>query len=136
MIEISGVHVDNLSKLKTNVWSMLKKAVDASGDPVEKVWEALERGEAALVLAIDKRKLKGICVTETISNSKEKLLNIWALAGEDMSNWIDGLDKLESWAYENAYDAVIIQKGRPGWQRYLSDRDYELKFVYLRKNLS
>jgi len=135
-LEFTSVSPDMLGKVKSSVWNLLKEATEPSGDPVDKIWQALKESKALLVMAFEGAHIKGIVVTEELSVRNERLLNIWAVAGEGLHNCLDHIDKIEAWAYENAFDAVVIEKGRPGWHRALSEKGYKLQYVYLRKDLS
>lgn len=131
-VEFTGVKLANLPGVWPEVYPLLSRALD-EGQTLVDVSKALIAQDAQLWIAASPFNVEAACVTEIITKGTRKYCNIWLCAGSGINNWIGFLSVIEAWASENNCDAMMIEGGRTGWRRFLTD--YKIKKITLAKEL-
>ncbi len=110
----------------TDWWPKLAPLVVRAGSRVptygvtlEDVQRELLTGRAWAFLALDGEELVGEFIARVEQEMTRRVLRVWTLSGERMSEWIDGgMDELLRMAAAFGCNA-LVGAGRPGWPRRL-----------------
>ena len=117
---------------------MLKSALSYSwqhGDTMFDVVERLADGRADIVEVRQDGELLAVAVVETFDRKDGEWLNVWALAGDSMGDWIAELD---AWLVDTARMRGlrgVMCGGRPGWEKTLARLGWSKRSVIMERSL-
>lgn len=109
------------------VWSQVHRWIEKAYDNDWSICNAVDvfneiiKRHATLWLVHDGQQLVGTFVTKIESGSRGRALNVVALGGEGMADWISAFDhSVTTYAREHRCH-LIAEMGRPGWIRVLGN---------------
>lgn len=98
----------------------------------ESVLRQLRDSEMQLWVVHDDVVPMAAVVTQIITTRKKKICTVVYTGGKGMEHWLNLLDWIEDWAWQNGCDA-IEGNGRLGWLKILGKRGYDHVSTTLRK---
>lgn len=130
-VACTGVLSSELSLYWAEAAPLLKPAL-GDGETIEQVLSDLLDKKAQLWVGVTETRMEGACVTEIFKRGA-KYCNIWLMGGRGINNWLYYLSTIEAWAKAEGCDAMLIERGRLGWQRVIPE--YKIKSITLTKEL-
>jgi hypothetical protein len=121
-------------------WSLVEPWIDAAAEKSRgkmvggDVYDMLLEGRMQLHLALDREKVRAVCVTEIIEYPRLKVCQILIVTGEGMESWWEMIVGIERWARAKGCQAMKSDT-RPGWERFLKEKGYVKTHVVLEKDL-
>jgi hypothetical protein len=132
-----GIPASNLA----DCWESIKHLIDGdcarSNGKYESVdiLRSLLKGEMQIWGAVDEDTIEAIAIGEIVNYPRIRIYRMLAATGEDMKDWIDHIQGIETWAKsQGCMDFEAIS--RPGWARTLKDKGFKKTHEILNKNLS
>jgi len=139
-MELTGIPDYEVVDVWPTVLPLINRVLDMSnGDyTAEYILGRIVDGDYQLWVGyMDNGAVLYTCVTRLEyfeATNKTALLGMW-IAGDNMSEWIDGLlAELESWAIDVGADEMRCI-GRPGWERVLKADGYKKTHTIFAKSL-
>lgn len=80
------------------------------------------------------KHVDGIAITEIVTYPQRKICRFLCATGENLDNWIDLINEIETWATVMGCDGFQAEC-RPGWERLLKGNGYRKSHVILGKDL-
>lgn len=126
MKKIVGIQPHELDYVWGTFWPMLERAEEFNaGVPIEenKTYLAILNGEVQAWMCIDEEPC--LSFTTTIYDTpRGKTLEIIAIGGKGVKEWLWALDKLAEWGAK--YECKrLLASGRKGWNRVLSNAGFK-----------
>ncbi len=122
------------------IWPEVKHWIEAATKESGGWWSAsdvlagIERDALHLWAVTDGQIVYGAVVLE-IEQSPQKRIAIVALcAGHSQDLWLHLLPELEAWARGHSCHEMQV-RGRPGWQRRLTEFGYQQRYITIGKPL-
>ena len=131
-VDCTGLPPDLILKHWAEIEPLLLPAL-MNGDTIQHVLGSLMMRKAQLWIAATPKNIEAACVTEIYTRGGKKYCNLWLAGGRGVNNWLYYLKTIEAWAQEHGCDAMIVEAGRRGWQRLMTD--YKIKTITLMKEL-
>lgn len=110
---------------------LIKSAILRTGlSDFKEVEDSILDGDALLWLAWDGERIEAAASTILEVANLKKSCVIVACGGEDMGNWLDLIEQIETYAKNEGCQCTRII-GRRGWQRVL--KDYRAEYAIMEK---
>ena len=122
---------------------MLREGLKYDGDPMDitDLHEGLKKGAFQLFIMFGsddgiKYKVFGVFVTRVVELPNFKQCEVILLKGEKRELWQDeAAETIENVAIQNDCKRIAVH-ARPGWQKFLKERDWEVKRYLYTKELN